>query len=211
MVQLLRGLDHDAGETASSITNPEIRNVTTGLVLADYAVRVKAVSSGDPRGTMALLLKLGDILKQPPAEARWNPSIRHVWLKSNIALAGIWRGLSKRFPDDGLVHYNAGLWLLNFQQYEDAVPYFRTAARSQHLPESMRGTAFRNLGIALMNSGHAVQAEIPLLNALKQSSPDMQAYCVLSEVYKQTKRAEEAAHAEANCRNLVMPSKNVAQ
>ena len=63
----------------------------------------------------------------------------------------------------------------------------------------MRGAAFKNLGLALMNSRHIAEAETPLRAALEQSPPDTQAYCLLAEVYKQTKQLDEAAHAKTNC------------
>ena len=51
-----------------------------------------------------------------------------------------------------------------------------------------------------MNSGLNVEAETPLRTSLEQSPPDLRAYCLLSEVYQQTKRFEEAARTEASCR-----------
>ena len=78
----------------------------------------------------------------------------------------------------------------------------RAVTESQELSESLRGTAFKNLGLALLDSGHAAEAEAPLRAALEQSPPDFSAYCTLSEVYKQTNRFEEAARAKAECRRV---------
>jgi len=61
----------------------------------------------------------------------------------------------------------------------------RATTESQRLPESVRGAAFRNLGLALMNSGHIAESEAPLRAALEQQQPDLWAHCLLSEVYKQ--------------------------
>jgi hypothetical protein len=46
--------------------------------------------------------------------------------------------------------------------------------------------------------------------ALKQSPPELLAYCALSEVYKQAKRIEEAAHAVAVCPSRT-PNEKAAQ
>ena len=121
-----------------------------------------------------------------------------------------WRSLAEHFPDDVSVRYSAGLSLLNFHKYEDAAIHLRAATESQHLPESVRGTAFYNLGLALMNSGHVAEAETPLLTALKQPQPDMGAYCLLSEVYRYTSRFEEAVRAEADCHSY-FPSNGTMQ
>jgi Tfp pilus assembly protein PilF len=67
----------------------------------------------------------------------------------------------------------------------------------------VRGTAFKSLGVALLNSGHAAESEAPLRAALQQSPPDFLANCALADVYKQIGRIEEAAHAEAECNNHV--------
>lgn len=77
----------------------------------------------------------------------------------------------------------------------------------------MRGTAFKNLGLALMNTGDVAdvaEAEGSLRAALEQSPPDLRALCMLSEVYRQTKRFEEAALAKADCRSIA-PIEGMAQ
>ena len=97
--------------------------------------------------------------------------------------------LVNHFPNDVSVR----------SQYTNAVAYLRAANESQHAPESARGAAFYNLGLALMNSGRVAEAKTPLLAALEQLPPDLRAHCLLSEVYKQTGRIEEAARAAASC------------
>jgi tetratricopeptide (TPR) repeat protein len=190
-------------ETANSITIPELRDVMIGILDADHAVHIEAVSKGNPQEAMDMLLKLGLRLKQPPAQTKWNPPMYLFWEKSKEMLKDDWEGLSKHFPGDAAVSYNAGLWMLGDGRYENAVVYLRAAIESQRLPESVRGQAFRILGIALMEGGHIAEAETPLLAALEQSPPDLKAYCLLSDVYKQNRRPEEAARANAECTKLV--------
>ena len=113
---------------------------------------------------------------------------------------GEWMRLAVSFPDDMSVRYNAGLWQMNVHEYKNAVNHFLVATESQRLPESVRGTAFYNLGLALLNSGPVAEAEAPLRAALVQAQPDLRAYCLLSEVYQRTGRSEEAVRAEAECR-----------
>ncbi len=197
--QLPRGLYRDANETANSIFIPEFREIMNGLIKADYAVHVEAVSTGKPQEAMTLLWQLGLEHKQPPVQAKWNSPISVLWIKRQFILTLEWKHLAKNFPDDVSVRYNTGLSLLSFQEYKDAITHLRAATESQRLPESVRGTAFKNLGLALMKSGHIADAEAHLRAALEQPQPDLRANCVLSEVYKQTKRFEEAARAEASC------------
>ena len=125
--------------------------------------------------------------------------IKNLWDLRRDILAIESDDLAKRFPDDVSVRYNAGLWMLDAYEYEDAAVHLRAATKSQLLPESLRGAAFYNLGLALLLSGHAAEAEGSLRAALEQTQPDLRAYCQLSEVYSQTKRFEEAARAEASC------------
>ena len=198
-VQLPRGLNRDAGETANSITDPEMRNIIIGLIKSDYAVRAEAVDTGKPQNAMALLQSLELMLKQPPAQSKWNSPVLSVWKSFRTLLANQWNSLAEHFPDDVSVRYNAGLWMLEIHNYIDVVTHFKAATESQRLPQSVRGTAFKNLGLALINSGHVVEAEVPLRAALEQSPPDLRAHCLLSAVYKQTGRFEEAARAEAEC------------
>jgi len=198
IIQLPQGLYRDAGETASSITDPEIKNIMIGLIKAKYAIHV-VVSTGKPQEAMTLLWNLGLDHKQPPVQAKWNPSINLLWGRSRNEFRDEWELLARQFPDDVSVRYNAGLWMLDAHKYKNAVAHLRAATESQRLPESVRGTAFKNLSLALINSGHIAEAEAPLRAALEQPQPDLRAYCLLSKVYRQAKRFEEAARAEANC------------
>ncbi len=198
--QLPQRLYREASETANNITFPEFRDIMVKLVKADYAVHVEAVSTGKPQEAMALLWQLGSEHKKPPAQAKWNSPINNLLSKTLLTLTDEWGSLAEHFPDDVSVRYNTGLWMLNVSTFgEKAVTHLRAATGSQQLPESVRGTAFKNLGLALLNSGHIADAEAPLRAALEQPQPDLRAYCLLSKVYKQTKRFEEAARAEANC------------
>jgi tetratricopeptide (TPR) repeat protein len=187
----------EAISTANSITIPQFRDVMLNLIEADRAVY--DLSTVDPRGAMSLLWDLGLSLKQPPALAQWDSPIKVLWEMSQITLASEWEFLIGRFPDDISVRYNYGLWLLSVPKYEYAAPQLQAAIESQHLPEYVRGNAFKNLGRALMNSGHIAEAEAPLRAALEQSPPDLQANCMLSDVYKQSGRLKEAAQTKALC------------
>ena len=209
-IQLPQGLVREASETANSITIPELRNIMIKLIKVDHAVHVDAVATGKPQEAMNMLLGLELDLQQVPVQAKWNSPIKHLWAKTRSGLTMEWHSLAERFPDDVSVRYTAGLSLLNFHKYKEAALHLHAATESQHLPESVRGAAFYNLGFALMNSGHVAEAEAPLRAALEQSTPDMGAYCLLSEVYKYTNRLEEAARAEADCRSH-FPNEEMAQ
>ena len=201
--QLPKGLRHDAIETANSITDPVFRDIMNGMIKAEHAVFVDAVATGKPQEAMDLLWQLGLDIKQMPPQAKWDPVIYSVWGKRLGILKGHWDYLTEQFPDDVSVRYNAGLWMLNNHMEGPAVANLRAAIESRRLPESMRGTAFKNLGLALIGTGAVAEAEIPLRAALEQSPPDFRAYCLLSGVYKRTGRIEEAVIADADCRSRV--------
>ncbi len=209
--QLPQRLYRDAGETANNINSPELRNVLLKLVYTDNAVHIKSVSTGNPHEAAALLQNLGSILKQPPDLVNWNPSMRHVWGHYQQRLKLLWDHLARQFPDDASVRYNAGLWMLDMHEYKHAISHLRSAAGSQSLPEPLRGAAFYKLGLALMSYGQPVEAETALRAALLQESPDRRAYCLLSEIYKQSGRLEEAARAEATCPSPVPDEETIQQ
>ena len=197
--QLPRGLAREAMDTANSITAPEFRDVMIKVLEATYAVRADAAATGDPQEAMTLLRKLGIVLKQPPVQAKWNSPINSFWGYCRDTLALNWDDLAKLFPDDMLLRYNAGLWMLGDRRDINAVAYLRAATESQRLPQPVRGQALYSLGLALMNSGYVARAEAPLRAALEQSPPGLQAHCLLSALYKQAGRIEEAARAAASC------------
>lgn len=200
-IQLRNGMFQDAAETAGSVKIPEVRNMLLSEIGANYAVYVDAPAAGKPDESISSLVNFGRVLKEPPEQTRWNAPMKYIWDEGDIALTNLWWLMAYRFPEDALVNYHAGLWLLDSHKYKDAVSYFRVAAGSLQLPENLRGTAYGSLGSALLNSGEAAAAEAPLRAALEQSPPNLRAYCLLSEVYKRTNRTSEAALAEANCRN----------
>ena len=140
-VHLPQGLRRDAIETSNSIINSKFRDIMTGMIKADYAVYVDAVTAGKPQEAMNLLWQLGLDLKQLPVQAKWNPLIYNLWGKRQTILKGEWEYLIKQFPDAAPVCYNAGLWLLKVHRYKEAIVHLRAATESQRLPESARGTA----------------------------------------------------------------------
>jgi tetratricopeptide (TPR) repeat protein len=197
-IQISKGLFREAVDTANRIAIPEVRSSMIKLVKAHQAV-IESSSLGNAHEAIDILLDFGLDLKQAPIQAQWNAPIGIIWKVNRNYLGFEWQNLSKRFPNDVSVPYNAGLALLAIQEYEGAITHLLAAIRSEQLPESMRGTAYKSLGLALMKAGRAIQAEAPLRAALEQSPPDLQAYCALSEVYKQTKRFDDAERAAAGC------------
>jgi hypothetical protein len=207
--QLPQKLHRQAFETASNITEQDARNIMTALIKADYAVQVTTASTGDPQEAMTQLWKLEQDFN-PPAQIQWDPAMKSFWKKVGFGLTIEWEYLVKQFPNTAPVRYNAGLWLLKVHKYKEAIIHLRAATDSQGLPESARGTALKNLGLALIGAGDVAAAEAPLRAALEQSPPDLRAYCALSEVYRYTGRLEEAARSAADCRNRA-PTEGIAQ
>lgn len=201
-VQLPQGLYPEANKLAGSIAIPELREAMIKVIKADYAVH-DAVSRGRPEKAVSMLWDLGTDYKQWPAEAKWNSSILFFYRKNLEKLVNEWEMLAKRFPENASLQYNAGLWMMGVRKSKHAVAHLRAATESPRLPESLRGTAFNNLGIALINIGKIEEAEAPLRAALEQSPPDFRAYCLLSVVYKRTGRIDEAEHAATECRSRI--------
>lgn len=197
--QLANGLIQEASGTANNISDPEFRDIMNRMINVYYVVHVETMNTGDPQPAMALLKKLFIELKQKPRQAQWNSPIHRLWEKRRVVLANEWRFLAASFPGDALVQYNVGLWMMDEGRYKNATLYLNAAIESQQLPDSMRGTAYKSLGVALLNSGQPIQAEAPLRAALEQSPPELSAYCPLAKVYKLSNRLEEAARAETNC------------
>jgi tetratricopeptide (TPR) repeat protein len=172
------------------------------LVKAHQAVTASS-SVGNAHEAIDSLLDFGLDLKQAPIQARWNAPIGIIWKTNRKYLGFEWQSLAKRFPNDVLIRYNAGLAMYAIQDNEGAISHLIAAIRSMQLPESMRGETYKSLGLALMKSGRATEAEAPLRAALEQSPPDLQAYCALSEVYKQANRLDDAERAAAGCNGVV--------
>lgn len=195
--QIPGSLYGDAAAAASNITSPEIREIMVKLV---DTIHVVATPDSAPEEAMARLRDLGMALKHPPVQSRWNTPMMLAWNKNTEVLALAWASLAGRDPGNVAAHYHAGLWMLNSRKYESAVAHLLAATRSRYLPETARGPAFKNLGLALMRSGRVAEAEAPLRAALEQTPPDSQAHCLLAEMYRRTGRHEDEARAEANCR-----------
>jgi tetratricopeptide (TPR) repeat protein len=197
-IQLSQGLVNEARATASNITVAEIRSSMVKLIKAHQAVAASGVS-GDPVDAMSSLHDFELDLGTLPEKARWNTTLGGIWRINQNYLEFEWLNLLRYFPDNMLVRYNAGTFFLGIQKYESAIVHLNAAIESQRLPESQRGAAYRNFGVALLDSGYVPKAEAPLRKALDQSPPDWRAYCSLSELFKRTGRLEEAARAAAEC------------
>lgn len=200
-IQLPQGLYGDAIETANGIAVPETRNLLKKLVVAHYAVHIDAVSTSDPRKAIAALEELFLELRQRPVQSQWNSPLHHLWKAIGSKFQNELTYLIGRFPDNALVRYNAGLWMLRDREYNDAAQHLRLATGSQRLPESMRAKAFENLGLALLGSGQIAEAESSLLTALKQPRPNLRIHCLLQGIYAQTGRPNDAARAGIECEN----------
>jgi tetratricopeptide (TPR) repeat protein len=200
-LQLGHGLYSDAIGTANTITVAEFRIIMIRMIQAVYAVNT--ASTGKPDDVLALLQNFEIAMHHLPAQSKWNTPMRQVMIGCQNILSLKGARLAEQFPEDALVQYKAGLWKLQVRNYRDTVTFLLAATESHQLPEYLRGKAYKSIGMAMLKSGVAAEAEAPLRAALEQSPPDMEAYCLLSEVYKHTGRLEEAARAEAECHSYV--------
>lgn len=200
VLQLQAGLRDEAKVTASRVTLPGMRDVMLKLVRADAAVN--AASSLE---AMYMLLELERLLEQPPPESRWNTPIIFTFGTLQSQLAREWLLLSGSFPDEAPIRYSAGAYLLHMQKYQEAEDNLRAAIALPGLPDRVRGTARKNLGLAMLGKGHYAEAEKQLRLALEQSSPDAEAYCILSDLNKRRGWFAEAVRDQANCRSVAAP------
>lgn len=196
--QLPVGLYSDASQVASELTVPEARDIMVKLVETAKAMH-DAATFGEPLDAMKRLEEFELLLRQPPAQGKWNPPMLKFWNDSRGSFVLEWQYMVKSFPNNISVLYNAGISLFRIRKYDEAITYLDEATKSNQLPESIRGKAFVLLGVALLNSGRFAEAEAPLRAALEQSPPDTLAYCALAEIYKRTDQPEKAARLEGNC------------
>ena len=200
-VLLPQRLYGDAMEIAGSIANPQVKDAMVKLIKAHQAVHVASASTDSPQNAMALLWELFHALEHRPAQSTWDPSMYNLWETIDYLFENQWKYLGQHFSDDAMVQYNAGLWMVYDDKFADAIVHLRAATESQRLPESLRGTAFEKLGLALLGTGQFAEAESSLLTALKQPQPDLRVHCLLAMLYKQTGRLEEGARAGTQCLN----------
>jgi len=205
--QLRLGQYGDALGTANGISDKSFRAILVGMIQASYAVNYRVETTGRPDQAVDALQKFELALQTMPAQSKWNPSMRYVRDRAQYVLSLKSARLAERFPDNALVRYQTGLRKLAVGNYQDAVKHLRAALMLQQLPASLLGNTHKSIGVALLESKYIAEAEAPLHAALEQSPPDLQAYCLLSSVYKQTGRFVEAKRAEDDCHTSSKNSK----
>lgn len=201
--QVSQGQYKNAEETANSSSHTAARNIALKLNQAIRAIHTHETAN-QPQEALKPLQELESLLNQPiTLENKWNPVLEGMVYASLNLLVWEWDELARRFPENEMVRYRAGLYLISVGREEYAVDHLRAAAGSPRLPADLRGSAYRNLGAALMAFRPAAEAEALLRAALEQSPPDWQAACLLAEVYKRTSRMMEAMRASSDClRNM---------
>lgn len=157
-IDLNSGSAQRAAESASRITDPEVRNLTSELIRSDYFVYSYAYSTGDTRDAITSLNTLGRMLDNPPVAIKWNPSLAYIWTTSENKVNKQWDYLINHFPDDASVRYNAGLWMSRSHRYADAIALLQAAIASGRLPEDARGGAYCSLAETYRRAGQREDA-----------------------------------------------------
>jgi hypothetical protein len=114
-IQLSQKLIPEAAKTAAGITMPEVKNSMIKLVKAHQAVS-DSIVTGDPHYAMESLVDFAGDLKQFPAQAQWNTSLKIIWRINRKYLEFEWQKLARYFPDDVLVQNNAEASLSNIRK-----------------------------------------------------------------------------------------------
>lgn len=192
----------DAAASARTITHPEARSVTLALVRATEQTAMSFLS-GDPGPAMASLWNEGQLVSHFPEHMRNQGPFALARTRSRHYMMLNWKDLVARFPRVAAVRYNAGLWMLQEGHVEEAVENYSVAVRLPDLPEANRGTAYRNLGLALLYGERVDEAEDAFRMALLQKVPDQRAYCGLVRVHEKKNRPAERRRAEDECRTVV--------
>ena len=207
-VLMRRGDYGDADAVARTVANSEYRNILVKLIKAAYDTHVVAVAEKSPQKAMSELLTIFPEmkiifpeLKQQPDETKWNGPFNKFLYDCRKIYDGQWEFLLSRFPGDVSLRYNAGLLSLQIHRYKEAAEHLREAINMPGMPESARGAAFKNLGMALVYSKRFEEAGIPLRAALEQTPPDYGAHCLLALVHRNAGRKQEAERAESECRS----------
>lgn len=193
--EIQKGLYGEASDTASRVTSPEIREAMLGLIRIDHL----RITSNQPQELMASFLEYGRTLERQPAETQWNAPALFIWMKLRDTLGKEWKFLAEEFPANALVRYNTGVYMINLHDYDEAERHLRVAAQSEVLPETLRGTAYLNLGIIYMNEERFAESKTMFLASLAQRRPDDKAYCFLEKIYRQEGRQDEMLRAASSC------------
>jgi len=202
-VQLKRGQFQQARETAGNINDTAIGRSIIALIDAKHAVQTEAANAGNPSGAISRLRDFETALARLSGRSAVNPSVQYVWKYSRIELVDQWKYLADLFPENIPVRLNTGMRLLHIDMdYDAAAVHLRAATGSQLLPQYVRGSALKDLGMALLYSRHFAEAEATLRAALEEVSPDLQVHCLIEELYRETGRNELSASSGAICRGL---------
>lgn len=196
----------EAVDTARAIRDPEVRELMFALTRAADAV--DRAGSGDPKEASAALWAVGNMLRQTSEKGRRDSPIQLVRLQTRDMLIDYWQLLAQRFPRDFTVRYNAGLWLLGFNLYAQAEGHLAAALASPDLPQSVRATAYKNLGLALFKLDRLAEAEARLGQALTQTPPDLRAHCWLADLHRKSGQHAAAAVSESVCRKIAGANAN---
>ncbi|MBI5430422.1 MAG: tetratricopeptide repeat protein [Nitrosomonadales bacterium] len=187
---------------ANTISIPELRDVMLKIIDIHHGADADAIESGKLHNSIRLLWELKDKIKQYPDQAKWDMPVANLWKKLLKFLSAEWEVLVRSYPDNALVAYNAGVWSLEMNVLWKAVEYLEAATKSPNLPKDTLGSAYHNLGIALLRSQRPNDAEKIFIAAIKaQRDPQSITYCALAEVYRQTQRQQDAADAEEHCKH----------
>ena len=106
MYILTQGNYAEAVQAADNITVPAARRVMKQMIEVAKDLN-DATETGDPSNAMDHLQNLGQLLKDPPEQTRWDPTMNYFWTESLSSFVLEWQALIRRFPDDPQVRYNA--------------------------------------------------------------------------------------------------------
>lgn len=192
----------EAYRVANTIKHLESKNVLLNLVALDYEVKMANHSTAHVQSIIKRFNELEQMLSTLPEQSKWDTPMQHMFatLRKTI-LKGAWKNMVKAYPENVEVRYNAGLFLMAIQDYENGRSSIISALNSPSFPTNWLGTAYMQLGNAALKAENSdvEKAEVLLNLSLQQTPPNLQAHCLLMGLYRKKGDAVKAQMAADKC------------
>lgn len=193
-------------ETAYGVANTveqlESKNALLQLIALDYEMKTSNHSTAHIQGIIKRLKDLEKMLRIMPEQSKWDTPMQHFFstLRRTV-IKSAWENMTRGYPNNIEVRYNAGLFFMAIQNYEDGGINIISALNSPAFPTSWLGTAYMQLGNAVLKAENSDvdEAEMLLNLSLQQTPPDLQAHCVLMDLYSSKGDAVKAQIEEEKC------------
>jgi hypothetical protein len=158
------------------------------------------VFKGNIREALSRLPDLEKLIIERPEASYIDGSLMVLWSYFRQVLTKECNLMSSIQPDNLPLRYRTALCLLRMNPRESiAATRLQSIVDSSEASPLLKKLALKDLGIALIVSGRATEAEAPILEYLRLAPEDKRSQCLLLEVYHITRRTTEAISAARLC------------